>query len=174
MVSCSPASIGVSETTVCTATVTGGTPHPTGTVSFQSGDPRDTFAPMVCTLTQLGGTQARCSVTYGSVPFESGTRKITGSYSGDATNSPARGSTLVEHDVTSAASVACTPTSVAVGSPTTCTATVAGVDGSGTPTGQVVFSQNSSGSLSATACTLVAHPGATAACSVTYTPAAFQ
>lgn len=172
VVACSPASIGVSETTVCTATVTGGTPHPTGTVSFESGDPRDTFSPMVCTLMQSGGTQARCSVTYGSVPFESGTRKIIGSYSGDATNAPARGSTVVEHNVTSAASVACAPTSVAVGSPTTCTATVAGVDGSGTPTGQVAFGQNSSGSLSAAGCTLVAGPGATASCSVTYTPGA--
>jgi hypothetical protein len=173
-ISCAPSSLGVFQPTVCTATVTGATPHPTGTVSFESGDARDTFTPPTCTLVQLGGDQARCSVTYRVASRSSATRRVTGAYSGDATHAPTTGSTFVEHHVLSDTKVTCSPTSVAVGSPTTCTATVLGLDGSGTPTGQVVFNRNSSGSFSAGACPLVAGPGASASCSVTYTPAAVE
>src|SRR5207248_9548558 len=57
--------------------------------------------------------------------------------------------------------------SVNTGSATTCTVTVADSSGAGavTPTGSVSFTSNSTGSFSATSCTLAA-----GTCSVTYTP----
>src|SRR5439155_494902 len=66
-------------------------------------------------------------------------------------------------------SVSCTPTSVPVDAPTSCTATVSDIDvgTTSTPSGTVTFGSSSSGSFSSTICTL----GASGTCSVTYTPA---
>ena len=76
---------------------------------------------------------------------------------------------------TTSTNVACSPSSVAVGAPTTCTATVADTDAgiTGNPAGQVLFS-GSSGSFSGSgACTLAADNNTnSASCSVTFTPAA--
>ncbi len=69
----------------------------------------------------------------------------------------------------SVTTVGCSPTSVAVGRPTTCTATVTG---GVHPTGTVSFASNSSGTFSPPSCTLVLIGGNQARCSVTYTPAA--
>src|SRR5207249_5533650 len=68
---------------------------------------------------------------------------------------------------TSATSVACSPSSVAENTASSCTATVTDASGAGgtTPTGTVTFTTNSTGTFSATTCTLSA-----GACSVTYTP----
>ena len=74
----------------------------------------------------------------------------------------------------STTSVACAPGSVAVGAPTTCTATVthAGGGAPAPPAGTVSFQSNSSGSFTAPSCTLVASGAAQSSCSVSYTPAA--
>jgi len=68
--------------------------------------------------------------------------------------------------------VSCTPTSVAVNQPTTCTATVTDTSGSPTtPTGTVTFSSGSSGSFSpSTTCTLSSISSSSSSCSVSYTP----
>src|SRR5206468_8304142 len=74
---------------------------------------------------------------------------------------------------TSATSVSCSPSSVPVNSPSTCTATVADND-SGTsvrPSGAVSFSSDASGTFSSGGtCTLPI--SGTNSCSVSYTPAA--
>src|SRR5207249_3880307 len=63
--------------------------------------------------------------------------------------------------------VSCSPASVPDNQPSTCTVTVADSSGAGaiTPTGTVSFTTNSTGTFSATTCTL-----STGTCSVTYTP----
>jgi hypothetical protein len=86
-IGCSAASFGTPST--CTATVTGSL-HPTGTVSFASNT-GGTFAPASCTLVDIGGNQARCSVQFTS--RHAGTVKVYGNYSGDANNTPSHGST---------------------------------------------------------------------------------
>ena len=73
--------------------------------------------------------------------------------------------------------VGCSPDRVAVGRPTTCTATVTDTS-AGTvsaPTGTAQWSQsNSPGSFSDSACTLSQTGPGVAGCSVTYTPSAIE
>src|SRR5205814_262453 len=66
-----------------------------------------------------------------------------------------------------ATSVSCSPASVLDNTPSTCAVTVTDASGAGgtTPTGTVSFTSNSTGTFSATSCTL-----ASGTCSVTYTP----
>jgi hypothetical protein len=73
--------------------------------------------------------------------------------------------------VTSSSAFACSPVSVRVGQPTTCTVTVTGV---GHPTGTVAFASDSSGAFSPTTCTLTLIGGNQARCRVTYTPTSVQ
>ena len=101
---------------------------------------------------------------------------ITGSYGGDSTHSSSQGSfvlavTAPPHSTTT--TLTCSPGTVQVGTPSTCTATVTDIDASPTtPTGTVSFTTNSTGTFTpSTSCTLAAGPTAgTASCSVTYTP----
>jgi Bacterial Ig-like domain/Beta-propeller repeat len=72
-----------------------------------------------------------------------------------------------------ATTVSCSGGKVAVGQPTTCTATVTDIGPSGrtTPSGSVSFSSDSTGSFGSGGCTL-SGSGAAASCQVTYTPSA--
>jgi hypothetical protein len=90
---CSPASVTVGRPSTCTATVTGGV-HPTGTVSFNTNS-SGTFSAPSCTLVQIGGNQARCSVTYTPRAVGTGSHKIYANYSGDAANAPSAASTTI-------------------------------------------------------------------------------
>jgi hypothetical protein len=71
-------------------------------------------------------------------------------------------------------SVACSPGTVAVGKPSTCTATVTDTAGSGqtTPTGTVTFGSGGPGSFTGSPCTLAQTSPGVASCQVTYTPGA--
>jgi len=84
---CSPSSLQVGYSTVCTATVkdtaSGTSVTPTGTVSFVSSGP-GTFSPSGCALAGAGASSA-CSVAYS--PTGSGTDTITGNYGGDPAHS---------------------------------------------------------------------------------------
>ncbi|MEA2265891.1 MAG: hypothetical protein QOE27_1474, partial [Solirubrobacteraceae bacterium] len=165
-VGCSPASVHPGQATTCTVTVTGSV-RPTGTVAF-AGNSSGTFSPTTCTLAPIGGTQARCSVSYTPASVGSGVHKVYASYSGDASSAPSTGSTTVNvQSSASAVTVTCSPGSLQVGQPTTCTATVTG---STRPTGTVTFASNSSGTFNSTTCTLVLIGGNQARCSVVYTP----
>jgi hypothetical protein len=70
---------------------------------------------------------------------------------------------------TTTTAVACSPDSVRVDAPTTCTATVTASSGQ-PPTGAVGFISDSSGAFDSSSCTLVPLAGAQSSCSVTYTP----
>src|SRR5437016_4749327 len=170
-VSCSPASVPVGSPTSCTATVTDTGPGtaitPTGTVSFANSG--GTFSAASCTLSGTGSS-ASCSVTF--TPNASGAHTITATYGGDATHDGSSGTTVVtatKHPTTT--SVSCTPASVPVGSPTSCTATVTDIvvgATATTPTGTVSFFADAATTAFAS-CTL-SGTGSSASCSVTYTP----
>jgi hypothetical protein len=170
-VACSPTSVNLGRSTTCTATVTGATnptAHPTGSVSFASntGSAFGTFSTGTCTLASIGGNQARCSVTF--TPHHAGGLKIYASYSGDATNASSRSSTAITATVVSTTTVGCSPASVAVGRPSTCTATVTAGNH---PSGTISFATNgASGAFSSPTCTLVLIGGNQSRCSVTFTP----
>src|SRR5207249_4181663 len=163
-VACSPVSVLDNVATTCTVTVAdsngAGGITPTGTVSFTSNS-TGTFSATSCTL--ASGT---CSVTY--TPTVVGHALITGTYAGDSVHTGSSGTfTLASTIRATTTSVTCSPASVLDNTPSTCTVTVTDSSGAGgvTPTGTVSFTTNSTGSFSATSCTLSA-----SSCSVTYTP----
>jgi hypothetical protein len=166
----SPVLVGSAST--CTATVTdtdsGTKTTPGGSVAW-SGVASGLSATS-CTLSG-SGAQASCSVTY--TPSAAGTSTLTADYAGDATHLAGAANANVTGTLRQiSASVQCDST-VVVGSPATCTATVADTDvgTTSTPTGSVAWSAGGQGSFSATSCTL-AGTGAQASCQVTYTPTA--
>src|SRR5205814_8537858 len=105
-------------------------------------------------------------VTY--TPTVVGHALITGTYAGDSVHTGSSGTfTLASTIRASATNVSCAPASVPENTASTCTVTVSDASGAGavTPTGAVSFTTNSTGTFSATSCTLAA-----GTCSVTYTP----
>ena len=173
-VACSPTSVRVDAPTTCTATVTASSAQATGAVNFTSDSPGAFNAPS-CTLGPLAGDQASCSVTYTPGPVSAGVHSITASYVGVPASGPSSASTTVT--VTSATSVACTPASVGVGRPSTCTATVTGTR----PSGTISFAastpntnnHNPTGQLRSPTCVLRGVTATKSSCSVTYTPIQF-
>src|SRR5213596_1677934 len=178
-VQCSPSTLDTGTATNCTATVTDTSSSPTtptGSASFTTNS-TGTFAPASGTCTLVAGATAdtaTCSLSY--TPTVGGHHMITGSYGGDSTHSSSQRSfvlavTAPPHSTTT--TLTCSPGTVQVGTPSTCTATVTDIDASPTtPTGTVSFTTNSTGTFTpSTSCTLAAGPTAgTASCSVTYTP----
>jgi N-acetylneuraminic acid mutarotase len=177
-VTCNPATVGVNNSTSCTAIVidTNSTAPttPTGTVTFQSSG-SGTFSG-TCSLTGTGNN-ASCTiaVTYTPTAIGTGTHVIRGIYLGDSTHNPSistgsQSFTLTVIGRPTSTTVNCAPSSVLTNNGSTCTASVTDT-GSGTlstPTSTVRFTSTGtvSGSFSpATTCNL-----STGSCSVTFTP----
>ena len=144
--SCSPASASVGSPFICKATVAGA--KPSGLVDWSS-DGTGRFSAHACRL-----SKGSCSVRYtpGSV---ASTVNITASYAGDGHNPPSVGSFgLAVVKKTPALTLACSPSSVMLGSPKVvkCTAHVRGYF----PAGIVTWSQSGTGSFAfgSSACTL--------------------
>jgi hypothetical protein len=113
-------------------------------------------------------------VTYTPSVVGTGTHTITAAYGGDATHGASSGSETVTVLRSTSMGVSCAPGTVAVGTPSTCTATVSDTDAgaASTPTGSVGFATNGPGSFSAGSCTLSETSAGVASCAVSYTPAA--
>ena len=144
---CAPASVSTGSATTCTVTVTddaaSGANAPTGSVSFAAGPSSGLFGNADCTLAATGVTTASCHVTF--TPSAAGGYTITGSYGGDSGHhaSSGEGSLTAALPVdTTSTGVSCAPSSVTVGSATSCTVTVTDTASNGalTPTGSVSFS----------------------------------
>jgi hypothetical protein len=97
-VSCSPSTltIGVVESTHCTASVTdiaaSGTP-PTGPVSFSAVDG---ILGGFCHLNAVSASESTCQTYYNLVPEDSlGTHSFDASYEGDSSHEPSQGSTTI-------------------------------------------------------------------------------
>ncbi len=118
----SPTSVTINGTVTLTATVTGASGTPTGTVLFFDGAYNVGSATLgasgTATLSNLAVTAAN--------HFTAGTDSITASYAGDATYAPSTSaaSPLTVAQATTSTTVVASPTSVAIGSPVTLTATV--------------------------------------------------
>jgi hypothetical protein len=175
-VTCAPSPASVGSPVTCEAAVSGSSP--TGSVTWSSNNAAEGVAPTTagfsstsCTL--VGGA---CSVTYTPTkavdlhPTVGGNNPtpaviITAKYGGDSDNGPSVGTASLMVYRYTTATLSCSPSSVVVGSATTCEATVKG-SGS-TPTGSVAWSSSSPGEFSGTSCRL-----SRGACSVKFTPTA--
>src|SRR5206468_8164012 len=117
------------------------------------------------------GGSASCLVTY--TPESTGpVTEIRAQYGGDLTHGRSGDETMVTVTArATATSVSCSPADVLVGQASTCTAVVSDTDGGAVsaPTGTVGFSSSDPGSFGGSPCTL-SGSGASASCSVTYTP----
>jgi hypothetical protein len=173
--SCTPNPVETTTNSTCTATVTD-TTTPTGTVGLTiSGTNPGTFTPSTCTLAALNATTATCTSAYSSPTPTISAFSVTATYSGAvSTHMPSSGSTSIQPKNPSTTSVACVPDPVATSATSTCTITVTDTT-SGPELWKPVQTVNvvaSSGSLSASACTL---PGVAAVgigsnfCTVTLT-----
>src|SRR2546427_706818 len=181
---CSPASVPIGQPSTCTATVTDtngavGATTPAGSVSFTSSGGAGTFStPASCTLTAAG----TCTVTF--TPSSTTLSTITGAYTASdsrhagSTSSGAGNGSVTGVLRTTSTTVVCSPASVPIGQPSTCTATVVdtnGAPGVASPSGSVTFtSAGAAGTLGTpNPCTLVASATVgTSTCSVTFTPRA--
>jgi hypothetical protein len=155
-VSCSPISVAIGSPSTCTVTVTG--ENPTGSVSWQSSG-SGTFSSSTCTL-----SSGSCSVTY-TPSSKTSPVTINASYSGDTKNSASSGAFSLNVPALQApgVTVSCSPSSITIGSSTTCTATVTG----SSPTGTVSFSSTDAlAKFRPSSCTLLS----SGSCRVSYTP----
>ena len=153
---CSPSPVTAGSPTKCTATVTGSSPS--GVVSWSSSG-SGSFDSYSCTLST--GT---CSVDYTPATSKSPVN-ITVSYKGDSKNGQSTGAfSLAVSKITTTMSLSCSPSSVEIDAPTTCTASYIS---SIAPTGTVSFTTSSSNggavTPSSSSCTLSG-----GACSVTF------
>jgi hypothetical protein len=175
-VSCEPSPLALGgASTTCTSTVTdvesGGTPNvPTGTVEYTSENTAGTFSASTCTLLEASASSSSCSVEY--IQSEAGSPTITGTYSGDANESPSSGGSSVTFEKrTTTTELTCTPSEPPLGTPTTCTVTIKDTSSGTTsaPAGSISFILNGDGIFSSRKCTLVAASASSSSCSVEYT-----
>ncbi len=165
---CNPTTVAVSHSTDCVATVAeldpAATSGPTGTVSFTPSG--------TCTLI-VAGSSSTCSISI--TPSTAGTLSISASYAGSTTDAASTAATsLIVIVGSTSTKIVCSPSSININQPSTCSATVADTSpgiSSNSPSGTVLWYTPSSGSFSVTTCTLVVTT-ASDGCSVTYTPTA--
>jgi hypothetical protein len=135
-----------------TASVSGSSGTPTGTVTFHDG------ANSLCLAAQLANGAATCTTS----SLTTGTHSITAEYSGDASYDPATSAALnqtVNALAAASISLASSANPSSAGQSVTFTAMVSG--SAGTPTGSVDFLD---GSTAIAGCSAVALSGGAAAC----------
>src|SRR5207245_4502073 len=120
-----------------------GSSTPSGSVTFSvAPSTGGSFTPPnPCALTTVNATTSSCSVTY--TPSASGAQTITGVYSGSTTHATSQGQFGLGGGLRSTSTVvSCSPGTVPVNVPSTCTATVTDTNGAGAtpPGGSVGFS----------------------------------
>ncbi len=183
--SCSPNPVATGRETTCTVTVTDTSPGtvstPTGSVGIDlTSGGSGSFGSDTCTsLRQTSPGVASCSVTYTPSAVDTGSRQFLAQYGGDSKHagnllSIGFASVTVIAARSTSTSVSCSPDTAAVGTPSSCTATVTDTGGGtpSAPTGKVSLASNGPGSFSDDQCTLEQTSPGVAGCSVTYTPAA--
>jgi hypothetical protein len=152
-VSCGSFTILLGATTTCTVRVSGNSP--TETVNWSQTGLGLTLSSSSCSLST---SQCQINVTGTAV----GSVTIKASYVGDSNNLASNSTMLVSVNQASETTVSCS-SPVAVGTPSTCTATVSGYN----PSGTVTFTASGSGTfLPSGVCTL----SSGGSCSVGYVP----
>jgi DNA-binding beta-propeller fold protein YncE len=170
---CVPQLVVLGGETTCEAFVTdtaaSGATTPTGTVMFTSHGEGN--FPASCSL-----KAGVCSVKYKPTEATKQPKRldaITAFYQGDEAHQVSLGSAVVEvvrHPTIT--SVSCSPSTVAAGSASTCTATVKDEAASGAtaPTGTVAVKTGGEGTFSEAKCTLGSPSTSSSSCSVEYKP----
>jgi hypothetical protein len=161
-------------TVTVTNTAAGATTAPTGSVTFSSSVPTDTFNPATsCALSSGGGTAASCSVSVTAA--SASPHVITANYAGVSGVFQASTTTLtlqVSKRAT-ATSVSVSPNPAMAGQAATVSVTVSDVEVGGaksSPSGTVSFSSSSADPFgNGAACTLVAGAAGVSSCSLTVT-----
>jgi len=92
--SCAPPSFSFPGSTTCTATVSGSTEVPTGTVPFTTSGSGSFSPASSCTLVATGAASAACQVTY--TPSAAGVATIGISYPGDEYHAASAGATALD------------------------------------------------------------------------------
>lgn len=144
---CVPTSAFIGEPVSCQAYVQdiggGGTPIPTGTVTFSDGGKAGTFPYGASAVLDSYG---RCSVTYIPGAWDEGTTTITASYGGSVTHeSKSTSQPLVVKLRPTEVTVTFDPSSILVNQDSTCTVTVKDIAGVGTatvPAGSLVITNS--------------------------------
>ncbi len=171
--------VAVHSPSTCVATVkdvaSAGATAPTGIVSFTT-ESSGSFSGSPCSLIDVTSGSVSCKVTYTPSSVGNGIHAIEAVYSGDSTHSQSYGYTSVRVTSipmhTTITGVTCFPSSVSVGSLTTCTATVTDTDARPTsPEGTLSFSSDGYGSFEGSTCTL-SGSGVSSTCAVIYAPSA--
>lgn len=166
---CPSAEATVGVPTTCTVTVSSATSAPSGTVRLSSVPQSDQLGlQSACTLTAASATSASCNVAIFPAVGAASRYTLTASYAGTLGYASSSGQvTLTVVDPTTT-SIACSPSTVPLGSPTTCAVTVEdSVAPSSYPTAFVLLSGSSSlGANASASCNL----DASGTCSVVLTP----
>jgi hypothetical protein len=151
----------VGEPSKCTATVSGYRPSDGSDVSFTASG-SGSFDQSTCTLSARS-----CSVNY--TPLNATPQNITASYQGDANNNASLSAPFLLRigARSSSTSISCSPSSIPIGSSTTCTVFVTGFH----PIGTVAFSStDTNATFSPSSCSLLILSNSQSWCEVTYTP----
>ena len=159
-ISCAPNEYQLGLTVACTAEVTPANPI-SGVVAFNSSPP-GSFSPSDCTLS----IQGLCSVNYTASGPTTGFYTISATYSGDNSHRESTGSLTIIVAPLGPMTLNCYPSIVSVNVTAVCVASVGNSEDFAYPTGTVVFSANSTGTFSSTACELTSD----SSCSVFFTP----
>lgn len=175
---CSPSPVVVFNTTFCTAVVKDLSLKPITPgdfVTFKTSGPGK-FAPEICTLNAEGNGVASCRVPFSSNAV--GTETITATYEGDDFHTGSQGTAKLPVASppppplkSTSTTLTCTPSTLNVGSVSTCTAVVR--DLSPNPsfvTGQAGFKSSLGGKFSATTCKLSIVGVGMSSCQVSYSP----
>jgi trimeric autotransporter adhesin len=166
---CSSSAATVGSFVICTFTMTSAVGAPSGAVSFSSSPQSAALGLQTsCSLVATSSTSASCSIAIGPTPGSAyASYTLTGSYRGDLSHAAASGTVALAVQDSTSTTITCSPSAVAVGSSTTCAATVKDtVTPAFTPTTFVFFSGPSSlGSSVDSSCILVS-----GTCSITLTP----
>src|SRR5437667_9456814 len=101
------------------------------------------------------------------------THTITGTYSAATIHRASEGSTSIGFgEDSTTTTITCSPSSVVINQPTTCTVTVTDTAsiGATTPMGSAGFTSSGIGSFAGSPCTLITEPGTSSSCKGTHAP----
>lgn len=175
-VGCAP-SASVNQAVNCTATIadssSGAAISPTGTATLSAIGTGTLSAPS-CAL-NVGTSSSSCQFSYTPTAIGTGSHSISAYYSGDGSHDQSSGAaTVIVTPRTTSATLACEPTSVAIGQATTCTVSVTDTSPGSiiSPSGRVDFPSVNTGTFAPNFCSL-SGTTVTTTCQVQYTPTSF-
>lgn len=167
LVHCDPQTVDLDGTARCGALVQNDefySSPPEGIVAFTSD--AGTFSPQTC---QVFGPDSECSVLFAPGEGAGGDLTISARYAGSETHLPSDGETILVVRRPTTTTLTCSPSTVVVGTPTECVASLTDTATAAPLSGSLALSKTLPGTLSATSCQV--DEGGT--CRFSFTPAYF-